>query len=161
MPMPSLSLLLCSMFWWLVVRDLKPLTDMARAVHQRHPTALDPLPTTGLPQEVQPLVTALNELLQRLAVALAAQRAFVADAAHALRTPLTAVHLQTQMVARATADAERQQSVAALQRGVQRTTHLVQQLLTLAHLEPEAAQRPRVLVALNPLLHTVIADHAL
>src|SRR5207245_3073568 len=71
----------------------------------------------------------------------------------------TAVHRQTQMVARATADAERQQTVAALQRGVERATHLVHQLLTLARLEPEAAQQPQVCVALNPLLHTVIADH--
>src|SRR5262249_61581339 len=151
--------LLAGMIWWLVGRDLKPLTEVARAVHQRHPTALEPLPTTGLPQEVQPLVTALNELLQRLAIALAAQRAFIADAAHALRTPLTAVHLQTQMVARATADAERQQTVAALQHGSERATHLVHQLLTLARLEPEAAQPPQVQVALNPLLPTVIADH--
>ena len=84
----------------------------------------------------------MNDLLQRLATALATQRAFIADAAHTLRTPLTAVHLQTQMVARATEDAERQQTVAALQRGVERATHLVHQLLTLARLEPEAAQQP-------------------
>jgi two-component system OmpR family sensor kinase len=142
-----------------VGRDLKPLIDVARAVRQRHPTALTPLPTTGLPQEVQPLVIALNDLLQRLATALATQRAFIADAAHTLRTPLTAVHLQTQMVARTTTDAEREQSVAALQRGVERTTHLVHQLLTLARLEPEAVQQPQACVALNPLLHTVIADH--
>jgi two-component system, OmpR family, sensor kinase len=151
--------LLGGMIWWLVGRDLKPLIDVARAVRQRHPTALEPLPTTGLPQEVQPLVAALNDLLQRLATALATQRAFIADAAHTLRTPLTAVHLQTQMVARATEDAERQQTVAALQRGVERATHLVHQLLTLARLEPEAAQQPQARVALNPLLHTVIADH--
>lgn len=160
LPWLAIMPLLGGMIWWLVGRDLKPLTDMARAVHQRHPSALEPLRSTGLPQEVQPLIAALNELLQRLATALAAQRAFVADAAHALRTPLTAVHLQTQMVARATEDAERQQAVATLQRGVQRATRLVHQLLTLARLEPEAAQRPHVLVALNPLLHTVIADHA-
>jgi len=151
--------LLGGMIWWLVGRDLKPLIDVARAVRQRHPTALEPLPTAGLPQEVQPLVVALNELLQRLAMALATQRAFIADAAHTLRTPLTAVHLQTQMVARATTDAERQQTVTALQRGVERATHLVHQLLTLARLEPEAAQQPQARVALNPLLHTVIADH--
>jgi two-component system OmpR family sensor kinase len=151
--------LLGGMIWWLVGRDLKPLIDVARAVRQRHPTALEPLPITGLPQEVQPLVTALNELLQRLATALATQRAFIADAAHTLRTPLTAVHLQTQMVARATEDAERQQTVAALQCGVERATHLVHQLLTLARLEPEVARQPQARVALNPLLHTVIADH--
>jgi len=151
--------LLGGMIWWLVGRDLKPLIDVARAVRQRHPTALEPLPPAGLPQEVQPLVTALNDLLQRLATALATQRAFIADAAHTLRTPLTAVHLQTQMVARATEDTERQQTIAALQRGVERATHLVHQLLTLARLEPEAAQQPQGQVALNPLLHTVIADH--
>jgi len=151
--------LLGGMIWWLVGRDLKPLIEVARAVRQRHPTALEPLSSAGLPQEVQPLVTALNELLQRLATALATQRAFIADAAHTLRTPLTAVHLQTQIVARATTDAERQQSVAALQRGVERATHLVHQLLTLARLEPEAAQQPQTHVALNPLLHAVIADH--
>lgn len=149
------------MIWWLVGRDLKPLIEVARAVRQRHPTALEPLPTAGLPQEIQPIVVALNDLLQRLATALATQRAFIADAAHTLRTPLTAVHLQTQMVARATADVERQQTVASLQRGVERATHLVHQLLTLARLEPEAAQPPQTRVALNPLLHIVIADHVL
>jgi two-component system OmpR family sensor kinase len=153
--------LLGGLIWWLVGRDLKPLIDVTQAVRQRHPTALESLPTAGLPQEVQPLVTALNDLLQRLDTALATQRAFIADAAHTLRTPLTAVHLQTQMVARATEDRERQQTVAALQRGVERATHLVHQLLTLARLEPEAAQRPQTRVVLNSLLHTVIADHVL
>src|SRR5262245_19693851 len=119
LPWLAIMPLLGGMIWWLVGRDLKPLIDVARAVRQRHPTALEPLPTTGLPQEVRPLVAALNDLLQRLATALATQRAFITDAAHTLRTPLTAVHLQTQMVARATEDAERQQTVAALQRGVE------------------------------------------
>lgn len=152
--------LLGGMIWWLVGRGLQPLIDVAQAVSQRHPQALEPLPTTGLPQEIQPLVAALNGLLQRLAAALAAQRAFIADAAHTLRTPLAAVHLQTQIVARTSGDEEGQQAVAALQQGVQRVTHLMHQLLTLARLDPEAAQRPLAPVALNPLLHAVIADHA-
>jgi two-component system OmpR family sensor kinase len=151
--------LLGGLIWWLVGRDLKPLIAVAQAVRQRHPTALEPLPTAGLPQEVQPLVVALNDLLQGLATALATQRAFIADAAHTLRTPLTAVHLQTQMVARATKEAERQQTIAALQGGVERAARLVHQLLTLARLEPEAAQQPLAPVPLNPLLHMVIADH--
>src|SRR5262249_57109854 len=78
--------LLGGMIWWLVGRDLKPIIDVAQAVRQRPPTALEPLSTVSLPQEVQPLVAALNELLQRLATALATQRAFIADAAHTLRT---------------------------------------------------------------------------
>jgi len=152
--------LLGGMIWWLVGRGLQPLIDVAQAVSQRHPQALEPLPTTGLPQEVQPLITSLNGLLQRLAAALAAQRAFIADAAHALRTPLTAVHLQTQIVARTSEEEARQQAIAALQQGVQRSTHLVQQLLTLARLDPEAAHPPLMPMALNPLLHAVIAEHA-
>jgi two-component system OmpR family sensor kinase len=152
--------LLGGMIWWLVGRGLQPLIDVAQAVSQRHPQALEPLPTTGVPQEVQPLIASLNDLLQRLATALAAQRAFIADAAHALRTPLTAVHLQTQLVARMNEDEARQQTIAALQQGVQRITHLVQQLLTLARLDPEAAQQPLTPLALNPLLHAVIAEHA-
>ncbi|HEY7495084.1 MAG TPA: histidine kinase dimerization/phospho-acceptor domain-containing protein, partial [Candidatus Tectomicrobia bacterium] len=152
--------LLGSLIWWIVGRGLKPLTDVARAVSQRQPQALAPLPAMELPQEVQPLIAALNDLLQRLSAALAAQRAFIADAAHALRTPLTAVHLQAQVVARATKDAERQQAVAMLQHGVQRVSHLVHQLLTLARLEPEAAQQALVPVDLNPLLHAVIAEQA-
>jgi two-component system OmpR family sensor kinase len=152
--------LLGGIIWWLVGRDLKPLADVAQAVSQRHPNALEPLRVAGLPQEVQPLVAALNDLLQRLATALAAQRAFIADAAHALRTPLTALHLQTQVVARATEDKERQQAIAALQGGMQRTTHLVHQLLTLARLDPESIQPPLTSVALNPLIHAAIADHA-
>jgi two-component system OmpR family sensor kinase len=152
--------LLGVMIWWLVGRGLQPLIDVAQAVSQRHHQAMEPLPTTGLPQEVQPLITSLNGLLQRLAAALATQRAFIADAAHALRTPLTAVHLQTQLVARTSEDEARQQAIAALQQGVQRITHLVQQLLTLARLDPEAVQRPLTPLALNPLLHAVIAEHA-
>src|SRR5262245_22982661 len=146
--------------WWHVGRSLQPLRAVARAVSARTPQALAPLPLMALPQEVYPLVAALNGLLERLGTALAVQRAFIADAAHALRTPLTAVHLQAQVVARATEDKERQQAIEALQQGVRRATHLVQQLLTMARLEPGTAERPLVPMALNPLLHTVIAEHA-
>jgi two-component system OmpR family sensor kinase len=152
--------MLGGVIWWLVSRGLRPLTAVAQAVNTRTPQALEPLPVTAVPQEVQPLVTALNTLLQRLAIALAAQQAFLADAAHALRTPLTAVSLQTQVVARAREDTERQQALATLQQGVQRVTHLVQQLLTLAREAPDAAQRPFGLVDLPLLLSTVIADQA-
>jgi two-component system OmpR family sensor kinase len=133
---------------------------VVQAVQIRTPQSLAPLPTVGLPQEVDTLVVALNALLTRLATALSAQRAFIAAAAHALRTPLTAVHLQAQLVARATGDDTRQQAIAALLQGVQRATHLVQQLLAMARLEPEATAQSLVPIALNPLLHAVLAEHA-
>lgn len=79
---------------WLVVgRGLKPLSRVARALDTRHPEALEPLPEQRLPREVMPLVHALNALLERLAQAIDTQKAFVADAAHELRTPLAAVQI--------------------------------------------------------------------
>jgi two-component system OmpR family sensor kinase len=152
--------ILGGLLWWRIGRSLHPLIAVAQAVNTRTPAILDPLPITGLPEEVLLLVTALNALLQRLAAALTAQRTFIADAAHALRTPLAAVHLQTQLVARADNDATRREALATLQRGIARFTHLVQALLTLSRLDPEAAQEPLRPVALNPIVHAVIADHA-
>ena len=86
----------------------------ARRIH-----TLDPLPDERLPDEVQPLVTALNELLERLRAALERERAFLADAAHELRTPLTALHLQAGTLARASGEAERTAAMAGLTAGVQ------------------------------------------
>ena len=152
--------MLAGVIWWMVKRGLQPLMTVAHAVNAQTPDALEPLPVTGLPHELQPLVTAINALLRRLAVTLAAQQAFIADAAHALRTPLTAVHLQAQVVARAHDNAERQRALDTLLQAVQRATHLAQQLLTLAREAPDAAQRPLVPVEMPQLITTVIADHA-
>jgi two-component system OmpR family sensor kinase len=152
---------LAGMIWWLVGRGLQPLIALSQAVNARTPEALEPLPVRGLPDELQSLVTALNALFQRLAATLTAQQAFIADAAHALRTPLTAVHLQAQVVARARHAAERQGALDTLLQAVQRATHLVQQLLTLAREAPDAVQRSLVAVEMASLLTSVIADHAL
>jgi two-component system OmpR family sensor kinase len=151
--------LLGGLLWWHMGRSLRPLTIVAQAVHTRTPSTLDPLPVAGLPEEVLSLVTALNALLQRLATALTAQRAFIADAAHALRTPLAAVYLQSQLLARADGDVARHEALTALQSGLTRLTRLVQELLALSRLEPEAPQEPLRPLALNPIVHTVIADY--
>jgi two-component system, OmpR family, sensor kinase len=152
--------LLGGLLWWWMSRSLQPLTTVAQAVSTRTPSTLDPLPVAGLPEEVLSLVTALNALLQRLVTALTAQRAFIADAAHALRTPLAAVYIQSQLAARADEDAARHAALTALQGGLTRLTHLVQALLALSRLEPEATQEPLRPLALNPIVRTVIADHA-
>jgi signal transduction histidine kinase len=99
-------------------------------------------------------------LLARLAQAIDTQRAFVADAAHALRTPLAALQLQAQLVERAGSPEARQEAVGQLRRGLERLTHLVAQLLTLARQEPGAAPPASAPVALAPLLRQVLADSA-
>ena len=86
--------------WWLAAQNLKPLDRLAREVRARDARSLAPLPTDGLPDEVAPLADALNSLLERLRSSLDAQRAFVADAAHELRSPLTALKLQLELLRR-------------------------------------------------------------
>ena len=123
--------------WVVVGRGLAPLRRVTRALDARRPEALDPLPEARLPLEVRPLVRALNGLLARLSSALDTQRAFVADAAHELRTPLAAVQIQAQLVARAQDDATRREALRDLHEGIARATRLAEQLLALARSEPD------------------------
>jgi len=97
---------------------------------------LTPVATERLPQEVAPLVDALNRLLLRLHAAFQAQRAFVADAAHELRSPLTAVRLELQLLDRAPDEDARREARANLGAAVERAIHLLEQLLTLARSDP-------------------------
>ena len=134
--MPALALLV----WWIVGRALEPVRTVTGLVAARRPGTLDPLPATGLPEEVLPLVVALNELLSRLDLSLTHERAFIADAAHELRTPLTALDLQLQTLEIATDEEARARALGELRSGVQRATRLVAQMLSLAR--EQQAPRP-------------------
>ncbi|HTN54023.1 MAG TPA: ATP-binding protein [Anaeromyxobacter sp.] len=161
-PVLALLLLLALLVWWIVGRSLAPLERLAGTVGSRTPAALEPIAEGGVPEEALPLVRSINELLARLGAALAAQRAFVADAAHALRTPLAALRLQAQLLERAGDAGERDRALADLEAGLGRATHLVQQLLALARAEPDAAGAlVRQPVGLGELVEQVVADHAL
>src|SRR5437868_8320817 len=133
--------LLAALVWVSVTQGLKPLGVVADAVKARSPAALYPLNEEAVPIELKPVTSSLNDLLARLTRALESQRAFVADAAHALRTPLTALRLQIQLAERACEPLERTAAFDTLKQGVDRATHLVEQLLTLARHEPEAGGR--------------------
>jgi two-component system OmpR family sensor kinase/two-component system sensor histidine kinase QseC len=128
---PALALVI----GWLVTRSLAPLQRLAAEVRSRDTDSLQPLPAAGLPDEVLPLVQSLNALLDRLGAALEAQRHFVGDAAHELRSPLTALKLQVQLLRRAPDEAARDEAARALTAGVDRATRLVEQLLALARSE--------------------------
>lgn len=153
--LPALSIAI----WGLVTRGLAPLDRLARAVATRTPRALDPLPEQQAPVEVRPLVGSLNDLLARLGEALAAQKAFIADAAHELRTPIAALQLQAQLAERAENEADRHAALEDLKAGVGRAGRTVQQLLTLARQDPDLAARPLESVALGELARQVVAEH--
>ncbi len=145
------------LIWMAVVRALAPLEQVRREIGVRDVAMLHPIDMATAPEEIRPLGEALNALLSRLDKAMSLQRRFVADAAHELRTPLTALKLQAQMATRAESEAERQQTLARLQEGIDRAARLVSQLLAMARLEPEA-QAERVAVDLDGLVKGVVAD---
>lgn len=141
-PLAVVAPLLALLIWWLAALTLRPLRQVARAVATRDHASLAPLPAEGLPDELAPLVGELNDLLGRLGRALDAQRAFVADAAHELRSPLTALKLQLQLLARAPDGPARAAAQAQLAEGIDRAAWLVEQLLVLARSEPGAPPVP-------------------
>lgn len=127
-------------------RGLAPLSDAAGEVTARNVESLHPLAIDSQPVELRPLVTAINDLMARLGSALALQRNFAADAAHELRSPIAALRLQLPLLERATDETQRQAALAQLGAGIARAQHLVEQLLELSRVGPDApiAQRQRV-----------------
>jgi two-component system OmpR family sensor kinase/two-component system sensor histidine kinase QseC len=160
LPLLLLAPLLAGVMWWLVNSTLAPLRRVSREVTLRGAASLQALPLEGLPDEVAPLVNSLNALLQRLGTAFDVQRAFVADAAHELRSPLTALKLQAQMLQRAPDGPAREEAAHELAQGVERATRLVEQLLTLARNEPGATPAPMQPVDLGEAVRQGLADTA-
>lgn len=147
------------LIWRLVGRELRTLETTASAVAQRTPEALEPIATGEVPVEIRPLVAALNDLLGRLSGALSRQRQFIADAAHALRTPLTALRLQLQLAERARDPDERDKAHAALREGIARAIHVVEQLLVLARQDPDAPLEKMTTVDLAELARSAADLH--
>lgn len=123
--------------WWGVGRILRPVDTVARQVEALDAQALAPLDeSSALPQEIAPLRSALNALIRRINEAFDNERRFTADAAHELRTPLAALKVQAQVALRAQTIDSQQHALAQVIAGVDRMTHLVEQLLTLARVDP-------------------------
>ena len=158
-PLAVLVPVLAFLAWIAVRRSLAPLARVTAEVEQRNASAMAPLDSHAVPEEILPLLMSLNRLLNRLDESIASQRRFVADAAHELRTPLTALSLQAQLVEQAQDSTERDEAVKNLRLGIARASHLVTQLLTLARQEPDA-QRPFVRFDLAELVRQVVGEFA-
>jgi two-component system OmpR family sensor kinase len=152
--------LMALLIWVTVGRGLASIRRVAGEVKARDATSLAPVSQQNQPQEIQPLITALNDLLSRLDQSLATQRNFIADAAHELKTPLTALTLQSQLAERATEPEERSTALADLKQGIARMNHLVHQLLSMARQEPGAASQAWQDVDLAELAAQVVAGFA-
>ena len=146
---------------------LRPLAELPRTVDARQEHDLKPLPKTDLPTELQPFVNAINGLLGRTGAAMESQRRFVADAAHELRSPLAALSLQAERLHAAPMSSEATERLEALQAGIRRSRHLLEQLLLLARAQntrwvqgqaaATAASAPAVVTVL-PVMRRVLED---
>lgn len=147
-----------ALIWITVGRGLAAVKHAAAHVQSRDASSLTSIPDEDLPREIQPLTHALNDLLSRLRLAIDAQSAFIADAAHELKTPLTALKLQIQLAQRAQTEEERRVAFDDLGKGLERATHLVHQLLTLARHEPNARPQNSERIDLVTLAQNAVAD---
>jgi signal transduction histidine kinase len=158
MPLLLLLALMAAAAAWIVARAMRPLKSVTTELERRDIHSLTPLAAADLPTEVSPLVEELNRLLERLSAAFASQRAFVADAAHELRSPLTALSLQLQLLERARDEPDRELATTRLRAATDRATHLVSQLLTLARNEPEGQPPEESAAPLASIVRNAVAD---
>lgn len=138
-PIAVMAPLLMLVVWWAVSASLAPVDRVRRQVAMRQADELTEVNTAGLPDEIRPLVHELNLLFGRVQQAFDAQKSFVADAAHELRSPLAALKLQAQGLKRAADDATRSVAVDRLNAGIDRATRLIEQLLVLARQQASTA----------------------
>ncbi|MEY3633383.1 MAG: hypothetical protein RI937_1581 [Pseudomonadota bacterium] len=139
--------------WLSMRRAIAPISEAARDLEKRTHHTQDRLDDSQVPQEIRPLTAALNDLLTRLQQALTLQRQFVADAAHQLRTPLTALKLHLENAQSTNKTSEVAAMLDQIQIASDRATRLAQQLLALAESEEQLLRGDRSPINLRSLLN--------
>ena len=160
LPMLFALPLLASIIWAGIGAGLAPIEKIATAIRSRSHHQLDLIEISDTPQEIQPLLDELNELLMRLEEAFASERDFTANASHELRTPLSVIKTQAQVALRSRNNKELKENLQKIITGVDRATHMVSQLLTLARIDPHAASSLHKPVNLKDVASHIIAELA-
>lgn len=150
--------LIAVLVWLAIGWGLAPLQRMVRAIRSRDADNLAPMSMAPLPTELEPVIAALNRLLAQVDTVLEREKQFLADAAHELRTPLAVLRIQTQNALEAGDPADRAESLRKLDVGIVRATRVVEQLLTLARLEPGAAGMTRATHDLGARVRDELAE---
>jgi len=138
LPQAILILLAGLAVWYAVGRGLAPLSTLRREIESRSHRDLSALSEDEAPQEVRPLIHAMNDLLARLGIAISAQQRFIADAAHQLRTPIAGLKTQTELALRESHPDKVHDTLRQLQTATEQSARLIHQLLSLARAEPGA-----------------------
>lgn len=129
------------LIWIIIGRGLDSLDRVAQEVADRAPSHLEPVNLKEVPEEIKPVIDEINQLLYRLQQAFEREKRFAADAAHELRTPLAALKAQAQVALNSSSIEDKDKALHKLISSVNRSTHTVQQLLTMSRLVPEAAHQ--------------------
>ncbi len=145
--------------WFGLSQGLRPLTRLRDRIAARREADLSPIALRRIPEELRPLTEAFNSMLTRMQQNVTAQRRFIADAAHQMRTPLTGLKTQAQLAIRETDPAELRHALRQILNGADRASHLVDQLLALARAEAsEHSQQTLVALDLDHLLREVVEN---
>lgn len=146
------------LIWIIIGRGLDSLDRVAKEVANRAPTHLEPVSLEEVPEEIKPVIDELNKLFFKLKEGFEREKRFAADAAHELRTPLAALKAQAQVALNASDMEEKNQALQKLIASVNRSAHIVQQLLTISRLVPEATSlSENVAVNLGKLTREILA----
>lgn len=143
---------------WITHRAMRSVKTLSNDLEQRQINDLSPMDTKDIPSEIQGFVVAINNLLQRTDENVRQQQRFIADAAHELRSPMTALSLQAERLNNMQLSAEAREQSALLQQSIQRNRHLLEQLLSLARAQAPETQRPKTLISLQNQFRRVLQE---
>lgn len=152
--------LAAALVWFGLARGLQPLRGLRERIRGRRADDLSPIDASRAPQEIVPLLEAFNHLLDQLARSMVAQRRFIADAAHQIKTPLAGIRMQAELALRAGDVEERHRSLEQLAHSSERASHLVTQLLALARAENSGDTMPVQVLDLAALARDSLTELA-
>ncbi|MGE6570405.1 sensor histidine kinase [Shewanella vesiculosa] len=141
MPLLVLIPILLLLLGYILGKILSPISILAHDVDRQTEHDLQLIPTTQLPSEIVPFVEAINRLLSKNSQVITSQKRFIADAAHELRSPITALSLQAQRLQQTELTDDARQKLNALQAGICRSIHLLEQLLSMARQQDNSIQQ--------------------
>ncbi|WP_308026479.1 ATP-binding protein [Neisseria mucosa] len=143
---------------WITYRAMRPVKTLSAALGKRRSDDLSPLNGEGVPSEIQGFVTAINQLLQRTGENIRRQQRFIADAAHELRSPLTALSLQAERLTKLPQSDEAREQTGLILQSIQRNRHLLEQLLTHARAQGSETQRNLTDISLQAQFRRVLQE---
>jgi len=153
-----LALPLFGMLWYVVHRGLDPLRQVSRLIAERDYGHLNPVVVEHMPEESARLVDEINALLVRLKDSIERNSHFTSDVAHELRTPIAGMLVQLQSTDEHSSEVECQQVIGKVRAGLKRLNHVVNQLLTLASIEPEQIRQQFAPMDLREVIREMISE---